>query len=100
MELYRRGEVLVWSGDVPGRPGIRQTIGLELAGNQARISVEYYYPTDWDNSIEEREVFLPEFNAALVWLESNCGFHWTELHLPGSAPPGTPGANELPKDSK
>jgi hypothetical protein len=100
LELYHQGQVLVWSGDVPGSPGIRQTIGVEPSSEQARVSIEHYYPTEWDRSIEERELHFPDLDSALSWLELNCGVHWTELHLPGSAPPGTPGSSEPIKDPK
>jgi hypothetical protein len=87
-ELFSQGKVLVWSGAVPGRPDVRQTVGLELSSTgHALVTVEHYYPTEWDSTIEERELSFPDFDKAVSWLESNCGVDWTELHESGSAGP-------------
>jgi hypothetical protein len=86
--LFEQGIVLVASADAVDQPGIRQTVSLLRNSNgTALVDVEYYYPCEWDYTLDESKQTLPNLEEALVWLEVECGIHWSQLHEPGKPSP-------------
>lgn len=82
--LFEQGLVLVASGDAANQPGIRQTVSISRSCNgTALVDVEYYYPCEWDHTIDESQQTLPDLHQALVCLEVEYGIHWSQLHEPG-----------------
>jgi hypothetical protein len=80
---FLSGIMLVASADSPGRPGIRLTISLVRTSNgTARVNVEHYFSGDWDRTLEQNRQEFSNFDEALLWLQKNCGVHWTQLHEP------------------
>jgi hypothetical protein len=86
--LFEQGTVLVSSADAVDQPGIRQTVSISRNPNgTALVDVEYYYPCEWDHTIDESQYTLPDLDQALVWLEVEYGIHWSQLHEPGRLSP-------------
>lgn len=87
--LFQSGSVLVASGDAPNQHQVRQIVSVSLKSDgMAHVRVEHSNPWSWDDVIDEAKHTFPSFDAALAWLETECGVHWSHLHEPGEPPAG------------
>ena len=80
--------MLTATTDTQNQPGVRQLVSVyREPDGTAHVQVEYYDPWEWDRTLSEAEHAFPTLDIALEWLESQCGVHWSLLHVPNGPPP-------------
>jgi hypothetical protein len=84
-DLFGRGVVLAASTEVNDGSHMLQTVSLRKnAQGGAHVHIEHYSEKNWDRTIDETDRDLADLRAALEWLESEWGVHWSQLDTSGA----------------